>query len=178
MHTDVDMPVSIPLSVRVPQDDFEWLSALAVDGAATPSDKLRAIIQSHRRELEGVSSYDAALAWLRERVQPLAREVAAHEHRAAERSDAIAAAMEWAPQLMALLISSHVPAEGDDGRTARQLEDSVLQKAAALLGALLRLGIGTPPPTYAADAIDRHVIPLGQLIDAVRVARGQNPNVA
>lgn len=41
-----------------------------------------------------------------------------------------------------------------------------------LLGALLRLGIGAPPPTYSPDAIDRHVFPLGRLIDAVRVARG------
>jgi hypothetical protein len=166
------MPVSIPLSVRVPQDDFEWLSALAVDGAATPSDKLRAIIQSHRRELEGVSSYPTALSWLRERIQPLAAEVAAHEHDAGTRSDVVAAAMEWAPQLMALLISSHVAAGEGSEQAARQLEDFVLQKSAALLGALLRLGVGAAPPTYATDALDRHVFPLGQLIDAIRVTRG------
>ncbi|KAG9590341.1 hypothetical protein KCV01_g11892, partial [Aureobasidium melanogenum] len=172
MNTDADMAVSIPLSVRVPQDDFEWLSALAVDGATTPSDKLRAIIQSHRRELEGTASYEAALGWLRQRVQPLAQEVASYEHRAGTRSEAIAAAMEWAPQLMALLVSSHVPADAENDAAARQLEDLVLQKSAALLGALLRLGIGVPPPTYSPDAIDRHVFPLGRLIDAVRVARG------
>jgi hypothetical protein len=164
------MSVSIPLSVRIPQDDFEWLSTLDIKGASTPSDKLRAIIQRHRREHDGSQSYELALGWLREHIQPFVHEVAAFEHRTSQRSEVVAAMIEWTPQLMALLASEHIDANAGPAR-ARQVEEMLLQRGMALLGTLLRLGITPTTPTYGAAAVERHLPQLGQLIDAVRAAR-------
>jgi len=168
------MATSIPLSVRIPQDDFEWLTALDIKGAATPSDKLRAVIQRHRREHEGEQSYELALAWLRDLIQPFAKGVAAFEHRSGERSEVLAAMIEWAPQLMALLSSERLAAEDSSAR-ARQVEDMLLQRSAALLSALLRLGIAPHAVAYDAESLDRQLPRLAGLIDAIRLARATPP---
>jgi hypothetical protein len=164
------MSISIPLSVRVPQEDFEWLTGLDVAGANTPSDKLRAIIQRYRRQRDGSESYELTLGWLRELVQPFARGVAAYEHHMEQRSEIVAAMLEWVPQLMALLASEQLDAEATSER-ARKIEDKLLQRSAALMGALLRLGVAPDVPAYDNTAIDRQLPRLGALIDAVRAAR-------
>jgi hypothetical protein len=167
------MSVSIPLSVRVPQDDFEWLTSLDIKGANTPSDKLRAVIQLHRREHDGSQSYELALSWLRDVVQPFAREVAAYEHRSSKRSEVVAAMLEWVPQLMALLASEHIHTDASPAR-ARQVEDMLLQRSVSLLSTLLRLGITPASSTYDDSAIARQLPRLGELIDAVRAAQPQH----
>jgi hypothetical protein len=164
------MTASVPLSVRIPQDDFEWLTTLAIDGASTPSDKLRAIIQRHRRQLDGSQSYALALGWLRDLVQPFSREVAGYEHRTGERSEIVAAMLEWVPQLMALLASEHIPASASPER-ARQVEEMLLQRGAALLGALLRLAVTPHHAVYDVDTIERQLDRLDALINAARAAR-------
>lgn len=164
------MSVSIPLSVRIPQDDFEWLTGLDIAGANTPSDKLRAIIQRYRRQRDGSESYELTLGWLRELVQPFARSVAGYEHHREQRSEIVAAMLEWIPQLMALLASGQVDADTTLER-ARKVEDLLMQRTTALLASLLRLGVASDVPAYDPAAIDRQLPKLGALIDAVRAAR-------
>lgn len=162
------MSSSIPLSVRIPHADFEWLTALDLKGAATPSDKLRAVIQRYRREHEGAQSYELALDWLRDLVQPFARDVAAFEHRSGERSEIVAAMIEWVPQLMALLASERVE---DDGARARRIEEMLLQRGAALLSALLRLGVAPQETAYDRAALERQLPRLVALVDAMQAVR-------
>jgi hypothetical protein len=164
------MSISIPLSVRVPQEDFEWLTGLDVPGTSTPSDKLRAIIQRYRRQLDGSDSYELTLGWLRELVQPFARGVAGFEHRREQRSEIVATMLEWVPQLMALLASEQIDADASPER-ARKIEDQLLQRSTALISALLRLGVAPDVPAYDSVAIDRQLPKLAALVDAVRVAR-------
>lgn len=174
------MSSSIPLSVRIPQDDFEWLTALDLKGATTPSDKLRAVIQRYRREHEGAQSYELALDWLRDLVQPFARDIAAYEHRNGERSEIVAAMIEWVPQLMALLASERLDG-GDAPARARRVEDMLLQRSTALLSALLRLGV-TPLETacdgtaYDGSALDRQLPRLAGLIEAMQAVRRTPPS--
>lgn len=164
------MSASIPLSVRIPQDDFEWLTTLDIDGATTPSDKLRTIIQRHRRQLDGSQSYELALGWLRDLVQPFAREVAGYEHRSGERSEIVAAMLEWVPQLMALLASEHIAANASADR-ARQVEEMLLQRGASLLGALLRLAVTPHHAVYDVATIECQLGRLDPLIDTARATR-------
>lgn len=167
------MSSSIPLSVRIPSDDFEWLTTLDLKGAATPSDKLRAVIQRYRREHEGAQSYELALDWLRDFVQPFARDVAAYEHRSGERSEIVAAMLEWVPQLMALLASERIE---DDAAHARRVEEMLLQRGAALLAALLRLGVAPLETAYDGTALDRQLPRLAALIEAMQTVRRAAPS--
>ncbi|GLQ97165.1 hypothetical protein GCM10007863_15850 [Dyella mobilis] len=164
------MAISVPLSVRVSQDDFEWLNSLDIRGAVTPSDKLRAIIRRDRRQQDGIQSYELTLSWLREIIQPFVEALSEYEHRSHQRSEIIAAVVEWVPQLMALLASNSIPAEASAKR-ARQLENMLLQRSLAMLSALLRLGIAPENATYDSNTYDRHLPLLGTLFDNVRSAR-------
>lgn len=170
LHTNefirLHMSTSIPLSVRIPQDDFEWLTSLDIKGATTPSDKLRAIIQRERHLHDGGDSYELALSWLRDMVQPFAKHVAAYEHRTAERSEIVAAALEWVPQLMALLASEHIHADASTER-ASTVEDMLLKRSVSLLSALLRLGISPETATYDPASISRQLPRLRSLIGAI-----------
>ena len=47
------------LSARIPLEDIEWLASLDIQGAVSPSDKLRALIAQMRRQYEGTLDYEA-----------------------------------------------------------------------------------------------------------------------
>jgi hypothetical protein len=51
----------------------------------------------------------------------------------------------------------------------------LLQRSAALLSALLRLGIAPHAVAYDAQALDRQLPRLAGLIDAIRAARAAPP---
>ena len=46
---------SVPLSVRVSPDDARFISQIDIAGAATPSDKVRALLADARKRREGFS---------------------------------------------------------------------------------------------------------------------------
>ena len=45
------------LSARIPTEDMEWLVGLDIQGAVSPSDKLRSLIGQMRRQYEGTLDY-------------------------------------------------------------------------------------------------------------------------
>jgi hypothetical protein len=51
------------LSVRIPSEDLEWLAALEISGASTPSDKLRALIAQMRKQHQGTMDHATCVAW-------------------------------------------------------------------------------------------------------------------
>ena len=59
---------TVPLSVRVPYEDAEFIAGLHVNGANTPSDKLRAIINQARRRHQGGQDFGSALMFFEEQI--------------------------------------------------------------------------------------------------------------
>ena len=158
------------LSARVSADDFAWLSALDMPGAATPSDKLRALIAQMRRQHEGALDYTACVVWLRELLSPLVAEIRGVEHRHQIHSAAISAVLEWVPQIVATLLAARRPGN-DDTEAVVALEKALVQQSFQLLTALMRLGITPDAECYTADVIEKQlprVLELAQLIKASR----------
>jgi hypothetical protein len=79
------------VSARLPSEDLQWLSALELPGAVTPSDKLRALIAQMRKQHEGALDYAACLAWLRDLLSPFVIELRGIEHRERTHSEALSA---------------------------------------------------------------------------------------
>ena len=50
------------ISARIPSEDLEWLATYEMQGATTPSDKVRALVTQIRRQHEGSMDYGASLA--------------------------------------------------------------------------------------------------------------------
>src|SRR5690349_1585853 len=68
------------LSARIPSEDIEWLASLDIQGAVSPSDKLRGLIAQMRRQHEGKLDYARSLSWLRDLVSPFVTGIRAVEH--------------------------------------------------------------------------------------------------
>jgi hypothetical protein len=158
------------VSARLPSEDLQWLSALDLPGAVTPSDKLRALIAQMRKQYEGALDYSACLAWLRDLLAPFIIELRGIEHRERIHSAAVSAIIAWAPQIMAKMLSARD--FGEDGvARAREVEDALVQSCFHLLMALLRLGVTPAAECYTPDVVEKHlprIIELVQLITANR----------
>src|SRR6185312_12764513 len=93
------------VSARIPGEDLEWLATLDVQGATTPSDKIRALVSQLRRQHEGAMDYSASLQWMRDLISPFVTSVGAFEHRQSKHSELLRLTADWAPQVMALMVA-------------------------------------------------------------------------
>ena len=63
------------LSIRLPDEDFNWLVSLPESGARTPSEKLRALLQQAREQQQGMLDPERCTAWMRQLIQPFVDEM-------------------------------------------------------------------------------------------------------
>jgi hypothetical protein len=161
------------LSVRVPTADVEWLATLAMQGAISPSDKLRALIAQMRRQHEGAMDYAACVSWLRDLVAPAVTEIRAFENSSRTHSEALTLVAEWLPQIMATLLSERGVASDAQTR-AMQTEELVVQRCFQLLTSLLRLAVTREAACYNPVVIEKHlpaVIEISELVAQTRRSR-------
>jgi hypothetical protein len=161
------------LSVRISSEDLQWLSSLQIAGAATPSDKLRALIAQMRKQDEGTMDYTACVAWLRELLGPFVLSLREVENRHRLHSDAINTVIEWVPQIMATLLAERRFGKDAAGH-AKDVEAALVQRCFQLFATLMRLGVTPTAECYDPHVIERHlpkVIELANLISADRKLR-------
>jgi hypothetical protein len=158
------------VSARLPSDDLEWLSALDLPGAVTPSDKLRALIAQMRKQHEGALDYSACLSWLRDLLSPFVIELRGIEHRERTHSEAVSAVIAWAPQVMATMLSARDFGDEGIGRS-REVEDALVQCCFRLLIALLRLGVTPAAECYTPDVIEKHLPRIIELVELITANR-------
>lgn len=171
---------TVTMSVRVPADDAAFIASLEVPGAATPSDKLRAIITEARQRHEQAESLADAvgraeqlIAAGRERVRDLE-----HHHRV--HSELVTFISDWLPEAAALLMTF---ASGSSSRRAKQpsdqserhalteLERRLADKLFALIETVLRLGVTRQCRCYDADVVAERLGPsleIAQLMIAAK----------
>jgi len=156
------------ISIRVPDEDFQWLLTLQDGGAKTPSEKLRALLSRARQQEAGMAHYSLCSGWMRALAQPFADSVASLERKHKIHSDLIAAVTEWVPQMMAILIAER-PAGDRALEEAAEIEAMLAQQSFRLLTALLRSAVTSGPSTYDREVLDRFLpdfIEIASIIDA------------
>jgi hypothetical protein len=144
------------LSARIPMDDMEWLAGLDIQGAVSPSDKLRALIAQIRRQHEGTLDYERSLGWLRDLVAPFVTAIRAVEHHNRMHSEVLTLAAEWLPQVMATLLSERALAK-DAKKQAIDVEEIVVQRCFQLLASIMRLAVTRDAACYNPTVIDKHM---------------------
>lgn len=154
------------LSVRIPTEDMEWLAGLDLQGAVSPSDKLRALIAQVRRQQEGTLDYERSLAWLRDLIAPFVTAARAFEHQNRMHSEALTLTAEWLPQIMAILLSERSLPKDAQAR-ALDTEDRIVQRCFQLLASLMRLAVTRNAGCYSPDVVDRHLPPILDIADVV-----------
>ena len=144
------------ISIRVPDEDFQWLLSLEDSTARTPSEKLRALLAKAHAQEAGITNPELCSSWMRALAQPFIDSVAAHERKQKDHSDLVSAVADWIPQIMAVLVSSRLP-EKHAADEAVEIEAILAQQCFRLLTTLLRATITSVPATYDKTVLDRYM---------------------
>lgn len=139
----------VPVSGRLPDDLYNWLSSFLLDGATTISDKMRIAVANLKRMHDGDSDYMDALGMYRDLGRNTRENIAALERDSGQHSEVLSALMEHLPALMAALNA----AQPRTVEEARQLEVTLVRRTMQLAEALLRQAV-----THNAAAYDAKVI--------------------
>ncbi|MDR2838842.1 MAG: hypothetical protein LBV49_09835 [Azonexus sp.] len=141
MKTNATM---LPVSGRLPEDLYQWLASLPLDGATTFSDKLREAIAMLKRRHDGGVDYVEALAMHRDLARPARDRLAAIEHDCGAHSEVLATLFEHIPAIGAALQSARLEKPED----ARALEAQLTRRALQLAETLLRQMLTTEAAAY------------------------------
>jgi hypothetical protein len=158
------------LSARIPVEDLQWLAGLDIQGAVSPSDKLRALITQMRRQYEGTLDYERSLSWLRDLLAPFVTAIRALEHNNRTHSEVLTLTVEWLPQIMATLLSERALPK-DAKKRAIDLEEIVVQRCFQLLASIMRLAVTRTAACYNPSVIDKHVSGVLEISDIITQAR-------
>lgn len=152
----------MPVSGRIPEDLYLWLSTTPLEGAATLSDKLRVAVATLKRIQDGDTDYNGALAMHRDLGNSLRNQLAQIEPEHGH-SEVISTIMEHAPAIAAALTSAQVNSVSD----ARKLEDQLTQRSLQLAESLLRQAVTRQARAYDGNVVIKHaqsLIELSQII--------------
>lgn len=157
---------SIPFSARISPEDAEFISGLSLEGASTPSDKLRALLADARRRHEGSQDYASALALAQDTLAPAKRRLLAAEHAQGLHSALVQRSLDWLPETLAYVAAASA---GElTPQALHALEHGLVERLGRLMDGVLQLALTRHSPCYDADSLkDRlgSVLELARLID-------------
>jgi len=159
-----------PLSVRVAEEDSDFLAGLDIPGATTPSDKIRALIRDARMRHAGEQSYAEGLAFQEEQLAPLARKLRGSERDLNMHSELLVHFMNWLPETTAYL-HAHLGEEnmGDEATDALlALERGISERLVSLMEACLRLAVTPVEPCYDTSCVRSKSAPILELSSLIK----------
>jgi hypothetical protein len=159
------MARSVPVSVRITQEDAEYISALKIDGATTPSDKIRSIITSARQSSARENTYSTYL----NQFQQLLNITNFHEleFELNEHSEFIESLLSWLPTMMAYFILNQPKKDQTDLEALKLLEKDLCNKVFRLIESMMYTSVKTGKVAYNENLFSEMVSEIAQL--AVRL---------
>lgn len=158
----------VTISARISHEDAEFLSQIEINGAKTPSDKLRAIISESRRRHSQVFDYAGSLQMVQEMILPIIQNIRKKEVDNQIHSEVITRLAEWMPDALAFLISSIPQTQSnDDPQLLYHLEQGLVERLLRLMASFLQLTITGICPCYQPDAIQKRITPILDLCDII-----------
>lgn len=159
---------TVPTSVRLPDRDAEFIAGLEINGARTPSEKLRAIVAEARERHEKPGDYTASRNRVERDLSPEMSAIRGAELALSSHSELLAIMHEWLPEVMAYLISSVPGGKALAKKDALiQFEQGVVERIFRLFEAALRLGVTEKSPCYDQHVIDQQLDRLTDLMELI-----------
>ncbi len=163
---------SVAVSVRLSQEDAEFVTSFDTPDASTPSDKLRAIIAELREIKSSMHDYGNSLVTLKNLVQNTQQRLLTSERKLNLHSDVTAKIGEWLPEIMAFYMTAVSAGKKEvDRKTLETLEDGLLKRVFSLFSHMMRLGITEESPTYDKKAVRRQLQPVMELSGIIELQR-------
>jgi len=158
----------IPISTRIPQVDAEFLSNLKIQGATTPSEKLRIVIANTRKRNEGKQDYKSSLLMYQDMINntiTITREI---EHDNKIHSELVSRILEWLPDMMAYVTSSASSLQASpDKELMVTVETGIADRAFRLMQSILQMGITEACPCYESKVVSSRMKPILDLVNVI-----------
>lgn len=157
----------IPISGRLPDDLYNWLAGISLDGATTVSDKLRVAVTNLKRMHDGDTDYLDALGMYRDLGRGTRSSIAALERQSGQHSEVLAALMEHLPALISELNAAQPESLAD----ARRLEAQLVKRTLQLAETLLRQAVTASAAAYDPKVVTNHS---ARLLELARLIPNNN----
>lgn len=142
----------IPVSVRISQEDADFIAQLQLNGATTPSEKIRELLSEARLTYTHAHDYSTALGRVEQLINPARRDILIAEKNLGVHSPLIARAFELVPDLVAIL-SVQLPADSDLSKL-KQHEHEIMWRLVRLMDGILQLAITGKASAYDDAVLD------------------------
>ncbi len=157
---------SVQISVRLTQDEADFIAGFTAPDAVTPSEKVRAIIRLARERGERPASYADGLRLAEDLTSAATADIRIAEHEEKTRSELLTATAHALPEMLAFYLSSRIrPASRRNDLVA--LEAGMAERCFRLFASLLRLGITRVAPCYDETLIKDKARPIVELAAAI-----------
>ena len=159
---------TVSISARISNEDAEFISQLKINGATTPSDKLRAIISDARLRKSRIQDYRGSFQMIQELLMPVIEYVRQTELESHEHSELVTRSIEWLPDTLAFIVSAAPQRAGDKSvEKLKSLESGLADRVFRLIESVLQMGITRRCPCYDTDAINQRVEPILELAQVI-----------
>ena len=155
----------VPISGRIADDLYDWLSTLQLEDATTLSDKLRVAIVNLKRMHDGDSDYIGALSMYRDLGRNTRDQISQLELQTGTHSEVLGALAEHIPALVAMMHSGQITSP----ESAKKLESDLVKRSMQLAEVLLRQAVTGRAAAYDETVITAHskrLLELAQIISS------------
>ena len=158
---------TVPISTRLSQEDAEFIASLTVNGASTPSEKLRTIIADARQRKEGTEDFPGSLRVAEDLLAPTMRIIRSSEHDAGMHSELVSRLGEWLPECLAYFIACNGASRDLDNDALVEIESGLADRVIVLMQSVLQMAITRTSPCYDPTVIRDRVQPVLDLADII-----------
>ena len=132
---------TVPFSVRLTEEDAEFLSRLDFKDAKTPSDKFRALIAEKRAAENGIEGHQAWFDEVTRMMRPVVQRIRADELEAGLSSELVTRSFEWLPDLLAFFLSYSPDRETNSPHALLGLEMGLHDRMSRIFDGTLQMGV-------------------------------------
>lgn len=152
----------VPISVRISQEDADFIASLQINGANTPSDKIRELLTQARTLHSQSMDYDTALTMAEQNLSTARHEILTLEKELGIHSHIVARIFEILPDLMALMVADYP--KSCDKSALIDFEKQAMWRVVRLMDSILQLAV-----TGKGAGYDDEV--LGELNNTLNLAK-------
>jgi hypothetical protein len=164
---------TVSLSVRVSDEDAGFLARLDIAGAATPSEKMRALLASERRLRAGSRDAGEAAEMLDDLMRPAKRRWRKDEETAGVHSQILQRLYDRLPELAALALAGpEAPSKPEDAESALAgFEGRVIDQTFALAEDFIQIALLREPRALNRDALKKRLLSVIELAELAKIAQ-------
>ncbi|OPH33091.1 Uncharacterised protein [Moraxella lacunata] len=142
----------VPISVRISQEDADFIASLQIQGANTPSDKIRELLRQARTLHTQGQDYETSLSLAEQQLYTARHEILALEKELSVHSHIVARIFEILPDLVATMMADY-PKTCDKSALVN-FEKQAMWRVVRLMDSVLQLAVTGKGAGYDDSVLD------------------------